>query len=62
MSIRKRIIYNVKYVFRLKFRETILTFLTKLVLEGKVSMFTTIKGNLILYCLKFLVFVVMVTI
>ena len=62
MSIRKRIIYNVKYVIRLKFRETILTFLTKLVLEGKVSMFTAIKGNLILYCLKFLVFVVMVTI
>ena len=62
MSIRKRIIYNVKYVIRLKFRETILTFLTKLVLERKASIFTTIKDNLILYCLKFLVFVVMVII
>ena len=54
-SIRIRIIYNVKhrFVIRLKFGGKFLTFLTKLVLERKASIFSTIKENLLLYCRKF---------
>ena len=45
LSIRMRIIYNVKYryVILLKFGGKLLTFLTKLVLEGKASICSTAK-------------------
>ena len=54
-SIRMRIIYNVKhrFVICLKFGDKFLTFLTKLVLERKASIFSTIEENLLLYCRKF---------
>ena len=53
--IRKKNIYNVKYHYAicLKFREKVLTFLIKLVLDGKASICFTIKENLLLYCLSF---------
>ena len=59
-----RISYNVRhrYAIRLKFGDNFLTFLTKLVLEGKPSIFFTIKQNLFLYCCKFLAFIVVVII
>ena len=49
LSIRMRIIYNVKhrYVIRLKFGGKFLTFQTKLVLERKASICSTIKENLL---------------
>ena len=45
------IIYNVKhhYAIRLKFGEKYLNSLTKLELEAKVSICSTIKENLLLY-------------
>ena len=54
-----KIIFNVKHsdVIRLKFRAKFLTFITKLVLEGKASIYYTIKENLLLYCRKFSAFV-----
>ena len=54
-----RIIYIVRhwYAIALKFGDEFLTFLTKLVLEGKASFCSTIKENLLLYCRKFSVFV-----
>ena len=57
-----RIIYNLKqrYVIRLKFGGKFLTFLTKLVLEGKASICSTIKENLLLYCYNFSAFVFLV--
>ena len=63
-SIRIRIIYNVKhrYTIRLKFGDKFLTSLTKPVLEGKASICSTIKENLLLYCRKFSAFVVVVII
>ena len=47
-----RIIYNVKhrYAIRLKFEEKFLSSLTRLVLELKGSIYSTIKENLLLYC------------
>ena len=59
-----RVIYNVKrrYAIRLKFEDKFLTFLTKLVLEPKASICSTIKENLLLYCRKFSAFVVVVII
>ena len=50
-----RIVYNVKhrYAIRLKFGEKLLTSRTKLVLEAKASICSTIKENLLLYCRKF---------
>ena len=58
------IMCNVKhhYTIRLKFRDKILTFLTKLVLEAKTSICSTIKENLLLYCRKFSAFVAVVII
>ena len=57
-----RITYNVRhrYAIRFKFVDKCLTFLTKLVLEGKAC--PTIKANLLLYCHKFSAFVVVVII
>ena len=45
LSIQMKVIYNVKhrYAIRLKFRDKCLTFPTKLVLEGKASICSTIK-------------------
>ena len=59
-----RVIYNIKYRYaiRLKFGNEFLTSLTKLVLEAKGSICSTIKGNQLLYCRKFLAFVVVVII
>ena len=47
-----RYIYNVKhrYTIRLKFGDKFLVFLTKLVLEVKTSICSSIKENLLLYC------------
>ena len=60
LSIRMRVTYNVKhrYACRLKFGGEFLTFLTKLVLEAKASICSTIKENLLLYCRKFSTFVI----
>ena len=59
-----RVIYIVKhrYIIRLKFEDKFLTSLTKLALEAKASLCSTNKENLLLYCRKFSVFVVVVTI
>ena len=56
--------YNVKhcYAIRFKFGDELLTSLTKLVLEAKASICSTIKENLLLYFRKFLEFVVVVII
>ena len=61
---RKRIINNVRhrYVIRLKFGDKFLNFLTKLVLEGKASICSTIKENLLSYCRKFSEFAVVIII
>ena len=60
LSIRIITVYNVRYRYaiRLKFGGKCLTFLTKLVLEKKVSICSIIKENLLLYCRKFSAFVV----
>ena len=52
LSIRMRAIYNVQHchAIRLKFGDKFLTSLTKLVLEPKASICSTIKENLLLYC------------
>ena len=52
LSIQMRIIYYVKhyYAICMKYGDKFLTFLTKPVLEVKVSACSTIKGNLLLYC------------
>ena len=63
LSIRMRVIYDVKYSYAilLKFGDKFLTSLTKLVLEAKASICSTIKENLLLYC-KFSAFVVVIII
>ena len=55
LPIRMRIIYNVKncYPIHLKFGGKSLTSLSKLVLEAKASICSTIKENLLLHCRKF---------
>ena len=64
LSIRIRVTYNLKhrYAIRFKFGGKFLTSLNKLVLEEKASIYSTIKENLLLYCRKFLTFVVVVII
>ena len=64
LSIRIRVTYNVKhrYAIRLKFGHKFVTSLTKLVLEVKDSICSTIKENLLLHCRKFLAFVVVVAV
>ena len=54
LSIRMRIIYNVKnrYATRMIFGDKILTSPTKLMLQTKVSIYSIIKENLHLYCRK----------
>ena len=58
------VMYYVKqlYAIRLKFGGKFLTSLIKLVLEAKAHICSTIKENLILYCRKFSLFVVVVII
>ena len=64
LSIRMRVTYNVKhrYAIHLKFGGKFWTSLTKLVLEAKASICSTIKENLLLYCRRFSAFVVVVII
>ena len=54
-----RVICKVKhrYVIRLKLGDKLLTSLTKLMLESKASICSTILENLLLYCPKFSLFV-----
>ena len=58
LSIRMRVIYNVKhrYEIRLKFGDKFLTSLTKAVPEVKASISSTVKESLLLYCPKFSAF------
>ena len=62
LPIQIRSIYKVKHrhAIRLKFGDKCLTSLTKLVFETKTSICSTIKENLLLYCLKILAFAVVV--
>ena len=62
LPIRTSVTYNVKhrYAIRLEFGDKFLTFLTKLVLEGKASISSRIKENLILNCRNFSAFAVVV--
>ena len=64
LSIQMRIIYNVKklYAIRFKFWDKFLIFLTKLVLQVKFGICSAIKEHLLLYCLMFSAFVVVVVI
>lgn len=58
LSTRIRRINNSKYryVICLKFGDEFFTSITKLVLEVKASINSTVKENLLLYCGKFFVF------
>ena len=65
LSIRMKPMYIVKhhYAIRLKFGDKFLTSLTKQGFEAKTSIYcSTIKENLLFYCLEFLAFVVVVII
>ena len=64
LSIQMRTIYNARYRYaiRLTFGGKFLFFLAKLVLEGKISIWSKIKENLLLYCRKFSAFVIVVII
>ena len=59
-----RILYHVThcYTIRLKLGDNFLTSLTKLVLQVKARICSTIKENLLLYCGEFLTFAVIVII
>ena len=61
---RMTITYSTKHrnAICLKFGYKVLTSLTKLVLQAKASICSTINENLILHCCKFLAFVVVVII
>ena len=62
LAIRMRIACSVVYrhAIRLKFGDTFLTFLTKLILKTKASISLTIKEILLLYCRKCLAFFVVI--
>ena len=62
LSIPMRVVYKVKYRYAicLKFGIKFLTSQTKLVLEAKSRICSTIRENLLLYCRKFLAFVIFV--
>ena len=64
LSFRVRIIYNVKhcYTIRLKFGDRFLTSFINLATKVKVSIYSTIKENLLLYFPKLLAFIFAVTI
>ena len=64
LPIQMKVTCNLKhrYAIRLKLGGKFLTSLTKLVLEAKVSICSTIRDILLLYCYKFSVFVVVVII
>ena len=64
LPIQMKGICNLKhrYAFRLKLGGKFLTSLTKLVLEAKVSICSTIRDILLLYSYKFSVFVAVVII
>ena len=64
LPIRMKIIYNAKqrYAIPLKYGDKCLTFLTRLVLQVKASICSIIKGNQLLFCLKFPEFAVVVII
>ena len=59
-----RMIYNVKHrqAIRLKFEVMFVTSLTKIVLEAETSICSRIKEIILLYCLKFLAFFIVVII
>ena len=64
LSIRMRVFYNVKHRYEicLKFGDKFLTSVTKIVLEAKASICSTIKESPLLYCRKFSAFVAIVII
>ena len=64
LSVLIRVIYNVKHrsTIRLKFGDKFLTSVTKSVLNEKASICSAIKEILLLYCVKFWAFVVVVII
>ena len=59
LFIQMSVVYSVKYRYaiRLKFAEKFFTSLTKLVLQAKAIICSTIKENLLLYFRKFSAFV-----
>ena len=62
LSVRMRIIYNVRHchAIRLKFGNKFLTFVNKLVPEGKAYVYSIIKENQLSYCRKFSLLAVIV--
>ena len=64
LSIRMRIIYNVnhRYAIHLKLETKLITSLTKLVLQVKSGICSTIIENLLLYCRKSSAFIAVVII
>ena len=64
LSIRMRIIFDVKHLHlvRLKVGDISLTSLTKLVVQVKASICSKTKENLLLYCRKFSMFVIVMLI
>ena len=64
LSIRMRIIYNVnhRYAIHLKLETKLITSLTKLVLQVKFGICSTIIENLLLYCRKSSAFIAVVII